>query len=269
MSDVQNSTIAQLLFAEKVPLNLARLVADMEMVATRISSAAHRLTWDCDDIATFDFPGTRIVIGWAEAFHPGYSACLTLSVGPSPLCATTGQTGIKHDALCSRLVERVSADSNPDAVLWRQVTGIVTSACVDTMLDEMADLPNLLEPALPSAPAPSNRSTALIALKPPVAANDAPDIPRPRDPELARLRAALYAEEDRGRTPSSQLRLSAHAMNATLIVIWAPLGGAVMTYSLLKGEDMHLSARLMVATGVALGLLNSQFGQTVAAMAGI
>ncbi len=267
MSDVQNSTIAQLLFAEKVPLNLARLVADMEMVATRISTVEHRLTWDCDDIAIFDFPGTRIVLGWTESLYQGISACLTLSVGPSPLSGHIGATGFRHHALCSRLVERVSADSNPDAVLWRELAGIVTPEYVDTMLEEMIDLPNLLEPACPAGSAPPtetpNNAIALIA------ANDVPDIPRARNPELARLRAALYAEEDMIVVPSPQIRLSAFAMNATLIVIWAPLGGAVMTYSLLKGEDMHFSARLMVATGVALGLLNTQFGQTVAAMAGV
>ncbi len=269
MSDIQNSTIAQLLFAEKVPLNLARLVADMEMVAARISAVKHRLIWDCDDIAIFDFPGTRIVLGWSETVRPGFSACLTLSVGPSHLPAPGSGHAIGHHALCSRLVERVSLDSNPDAVLWRQVTGIVTSDYVDTLLDEMADLPDLLEPGGSATPSRPDTAMALIAANPAVAANDAPDIPGPRNPELARLRAALYPDEAKVAVASPQIRLSAHAMNATLIVVWAPLGGAVMTYSLLKGEDMNFSARVLVATGVALGLLNTQFGQTVAAMAGI
>jgi hypothetical protein len=268
MSDTQNSTIAQLLFADKVPLNLARLVADMEMIAARISPTKHHLTWDCDDIAIFDFPGTRIVLGWSESIRPGFAACLTLSVGPSHVPPTNGGPDIGHHALSSRLVERVSADCHPDAVLWRQVTGIVTSDYVDTLLDEMADLPNLLEPEYPAAPSPDT-AFALVTASPALAANDAPDIPRPCDPELARLRAALYPAPEYLPVATPQLRLSAYAMNATLIVVWAPLGGAVMTYSLLKGEDMKFSARLMVATGVALGLLNTEFGQTMAAMAGI
>jgi hypothetical protein len=66
-----------------------------------------------------------------------------------------------------------------------------------------------------------------------------------------------------------QIRLASHAMNATLIMVWLPLGAAVMTYGLLKGDDIHLSARLLVATGTIVGLAHSPLGQTVAAMAGV
>ena len=66
---------------------------------------------------------------------------------------------------------------------------------------------------------------------------------------------------------STQMRLAAHCMNATLILVWAPLGAAVMTYTVLKGENMRLSARMMAVTGTLFALAHSPVGQTMAAMA--
>lgn len=110
------------------------------------------------------------------------------------------------------------------------------------------------------------------------AANDVPDLPRQRNAELTRVRAALYAEPETvvaGMAPadgeqvvySTQMRLAAHCMNATLILVWAPLGAAVMTYSVLRGENMRLSARMMAVAGTIFALANSPVGQTVAAVA--
>lgn len=108
-------------------------------------------------------------------------------------------------------------------------------------------------------------------------ANDRPDLPQEKSVELTRLRAALYpasepetavkSVEDGSVVYSTQMRLAAHCMNATLIVVWAPLGAAVMTYSLLKGEDMRLSSRLMAVAGTLFALAHSPVGETVAAMA--
>jgi hypothetical protein len=63
------------------------------------------------------------------------------------------------------------------------------------------------------------------------------------------------------------MRLAAHAMNATLIVVWPPLGAAVMTYSVLRGENMQMSARLMAVAGTFYALAHSPIGQGMVAMA--
>jgi hypothetical protein len=105
-----------------------------------------------------------------------------------------------------------------------------------------------------------------------VAANDQPDLPLPHDAELARLRLALYPPEpvsEEGPQYSTQMRLAAHCLNATLILVWSPLGAAVMTYSILRGEDMRLSARTMAVAGTLFALAHSPLGQTVAVMAGV
>jgi len=113
---------------------------------------------------------------------------------------------------------------------------------------------------------------AAFAARPTVPpANDAPTPLIPHSAELARLRDALYPEAAPQPTPvpqdapiSTQMRLTVHALNATLIVVYMPLGAAVMTYSLLRGENIRLSGRLMALTGTLLAFAHSPFGQSVA-----
>lgn len=92
-----------------------------------------------------------------------------------------------------------------------------------------------------------------------------------RKRELTQVHDALYRQNsmDASAVLSTPMRLAVHALNATLIVVWAPLGAAVMTYSLLKGEDLTLSARLMVLTGLIATAIESPFGQQMAAVAGM
>lgn len=76
--------------------------------------------------------------------------------------------------------------------------------------------------------------------------------------ERARLRSALYPPEEPvalADRPSPQLRLAAHAMDATLIVVAPPVGAALMTYGILRGSDLVRSGRAMAVTCTAVGLL--------------
>lgn len=318
------STIAQLVCSSDAPVNFARLVGDLDAVLSRFSNASRQVTWDCDDVAIFDMPGTRILLGWTEDTGRG-GCCLSVAVGPSPVPALPGSLD-GNDGLCVRLVERVQARLSPHAVLWHQLDGIVTAETIDDLIDalpeldsfasetqpvaeaEMADEPagheadiplvTLLQPAA-EQPRPQTKSGRLPNLRrtnanranagranaakqaaggaegsKATAANDRPQLPRWHDAELGRLRAALYeAGADAGlsdcATPSNQMRLAVHAMNATLIVIYAPLGAAVMTYALLKGEDMKLSSRLMMLTGSFALMAQTTIGQSVVALAGV
>lgn len=77
--------------------------------------------------------------------------------------------------------------------------------------------------------------------------------------ELARLRSALYPPEDieaEAEASSPQLRLAAHAMDATLIVVAPPVGAALMTYGLLRGGDVKRSGRAMAMTCTVVGLMH-------------
>lgn len=273
----QFSTIAELLFLDAPNLNFARLVSDLDTVLARFRDLDRHLTWDYEDIASFDMPGTRITLATSENPRPGVALSLTLSVGPSHLPPRLNATPqrqeqpMRHDALCSRLVERVRARLDADAVMWHECEGVVTA----DVLDRLAYAP----PGLPHRKAPDHPIFATVDEAQVDAlcghgfnvANDRPDLPLPRNPELARLRTALYPakEPEVPHLTSPQMRLAAYSMNATLIVVSLPIGAALMTYSVLRGDNMRLTSRALVATGFASSLMQSQFGQQMVAFAGI
>ena len=354
MTKSQFGTIAQLVYADAQPLNFARVVGDLHSIMERFRGSELRFEWDCEDLAFFDLPDARIVLGWDDQPGKGYSACLTVSVGPPPtIPPQPGADG--HEQMCSRLVERLQGRYPATAILWHQTEAHLTADLIDRLIDTLPPLmqlfpfeepdwvaaamarqspgravalrgaesspeaagnpadaaapasgtfaassaaitavlaaavmsafpatPAVAAPAWASASAPAKVRSAAPAKVSAVApakdsavviANDRPDLPRTRVGELARVRAALYAVDPEAAAvaerPSNQLRLAAHAMNATLIMVWPPLGAAVMTYSLLKGEDMQLSARLMVLTGLFATAIQSSMGQQMVAMAGI
>lgn len=99
-------------------------------------------------------------------------------------------------------------------------------------------------------------------------ANDIPDLPRLQQEDLRRMRLALYPEEapDYAAPPDQGVlarRLAVHAMNTTLIMVSLPVGAALLTYSVLRGEDMRLTGRAIALTGAALVFMQSHFGQQV------
>lgn len=304
MSDASVSTIAQLVFADPQPLNFARVVGDLHTVLSRFRGQNLRIEWDCEDIAIFDLAEARIMLAWNDQPGKGYSACLSVSVGPLPYAPPDTAVQVGHESMCSRLIERLQARFPATAILWHQTDQPITSDLLDRLVDSLPALMELFpfqepdwmaeamaEPAPPQAspeatPQPQARMQPeappplpprapaprrFVRGRKTMVANDMPHLPRMRNIELSRVRAALYdpVEDAPAEGSSAQLRLATYAMNTTLIVVWLPLGAAVMTYGLLKGADINLSARLLVATGTVVGLMQSPFGHTVAAMAGV
>lgn len=260
--DIQFSTIAELLFLQSPNLNFARLVADLDAVLARFHDKDRQLTWDCEDLATFDMPGTRIVLATADAPRPGVAASLTLSVGPSHLPARPRHSGrrppaVRHEALCSRLVERVQARLNPDAVFWHEWALPVTAEVIDSLACAKPKSCQRADPQHPMFTDLNAQNVDAIYARGFQPSNDNPDIPSPHDPELSRLRAALYPHEAEAppHLVSPQMRLAAHTMNATLIMVALPVGAAMLTYSVLRGENMRLTSAALVATGFAATVL--------------
>lgn len=292
MSDLGLSTIAQLLFLTERSINFARIVAELETVLARLQPRNVHLAWDCDDFVCFDIPGTRIQLSWSEVERRGYRGCLSIAVGPGER-ASRGY----HEDMCSRLVDRIQSRFDPVAVLWCQAEGAIGSEVIDDLLFALPHLgsplpdiesllptltlhearlaaghaapkPTLPHPAAqPAAPKQTQSRPRRLRPVPPHAANDHPHLPPLCNRELDTVRQALYPAEEPSHPYSTQMRLAVHCLNATLILVWTPMGAALMTYSLLKGEDMRLSSRVMVVTGTFLVLAQTPVGMTVAAMA--
>ncbi len=339
-------TIAQLVYADKQPLNFARLVGELHSILAQLHGPELLFEWEYEDIAFFDLPVTRIALGWDDKPGKGYSACMTVAVGPLPNILPPLSGNDVHEEMCSRMVERLHGRFPALSILWHQSEAQLNCELFDRLVEELPPLMQLFpfqepdwvadamarqspgravalrgaeaisepEPAAKktasfSQPAPKSvaenvvnpsvkqdeKGAELITLKfsgksatararaqarakaqanslaSPTIANDRPMLLHPRDRELAQVRDALYQAdpEDTPAPLSTQLRFTAHALNATLILVWAPLGAAVMTYALLKGEDMKLSARLMVLTGLFATALEGQIGQQVMAISGV
>ena len=161
---------------------------------------------------------------------------------------------MRHEALCSKLVERVQARLNPDAVFWHQWAHPVTAEVIDSLAYARPVSSQRADPDHPIFAHLNEHNVDAVFARGFRPGNDRPDIPAPRDPELARLRDALYPPEDDAPPPhlvSPQMRLAAHAMNATLIMVALPVGTAMLTYSVLRGENMRLTSAALVATGMA------------------
>ena len=288
MSQPGLSTIAQLLYLNEHSIDFARTVAELQGALSRLQSHDVQIAWDCDDFVCFDIPGTRIQLAWSEVDMRGYKACLSVSVGPGD----TAARGF-HEDMCSRLVDRIKSRFDPVAVLWCQTEGPIGSDVIDDLLTTLPHLNRVLpdidtvvvalsrqeaqlsaQVARPSQPRPEPRSVAHLVPRPlrqtpprPVAANDHPDPFARHGRDLDTIRRALYPRNNGRPAHSVQMRLAVHCLNATLILVWTPLGAAMLAHSILRGENMQLSARVMAITGTFLALAQSRVGESMAAMA--
>jgi hypothetical protein len=71
-------------------------------------------------------------------------------------------------------------------------------------------------------------------------------------PATRRPRAFRIGGDTRQSTP---VKLAQWALNATVCVLYLPVGAAVMTHQLLRGGSLNLSARWMAVTGTVCALL--------------
>jgi hypothetical protein len=275
--EVQFSTIAELLFHDIPDLDFARLVSDLDTVLARFRDIERRLNWDYDDIATFDMPGTRIVLAISESPRNGAAMGLMLSVGPSHMIPqqnavmTRSDQPVRHEALCARLVERVKARMNPDEVLWHTCAGLVGAEELDALANSPVAGSHRKDPEHPIFHSVEDADVDQIYTHGFQPANVQPDIPRPHDAELARLRLALYPPSVPAAPylVSPQLRLAAYSMNATLMMVSLPIGAALMTYSVLRGDDMRMTSKAMVAVGVLSTLMKIPMAEQAIVLAGL
>jgi hypothetical protein len=256
------STIAELVFVDTPVLNFARLVSDLDAVLVRFHPQERTMLWDCDDIAIFDVPGTRIALAYTERPRQGVAASLVIAVGPSSKPAvrrvglSSAPVAARHDVICARLVDRLQSRLSPESTYWHESN--------DQLTCDLFDALSSVKPKPSQKVHPKRPSTAMAK-----ASNPKQD--RTKDHDLQRLRSALYPPPEQlpPRLNSNQMRLAAHTMNATLIMVSLPIGAALTTYAVLRGENMRMTTAAMVFTGLAGTMLQSEIGQQIMAIASI
>lgn len=284
----QETTIAQFLFDHDPALDLPQLVNELDMALQKSGSGTRRITWDCDDLALIDVDEARFALSYADSGPDMSRRSLMISVGPTP-GADGSFDGERHSALCHSIAERLRERFAPEQTLWHNVKGPVTADLIDDLFDrlpefeatpkrpidlrsdparairafpeaEAAEPVSFAEKAQAVKAAKAERARLLEAQKKAKPAKDAeaantiPPILRPPRTELGRVRAALYPDAETEKPQETRMRLAAHTMDTTLMLVFLPAGAAMLTYSVLKGGNVNASARMMAITCTVLGL---------------
>lgn len=302
-------TVAQLVYEPAERPHFAQCIGELHCILAEDSSRDVAFEWAREDMAYFDLASTRLALGWhddslivsagplADAADDGDEGYITLCsqiveqlhqsqpaaailwhrVERPMTCALFDQ--MRHDLPA---IPRMNAEPRtehdealPTLVLTDRVdAGTGAASTIHPLPLRGKPAQNAARQRVARARARMKALTSpQIQVSPPlsVIANDLPDLPPVSEQQHARIRAALTTidAEPASKRLSTPLRLSVHAMNATLIFVWAPLGAAAMTYALVEGENVKLSARLTVLAGLFAASFNSSLGQHMAAMAGV
>ncbi len=289
-----DSTIAQFVFDRDPALNLPVLVRELDDSLARSGAGDRRITWDCEDLVFVDLHGVRFTLSYTGETALGLPSSLMISVGPGPdirpesLNDKTDRR--RYEDLCHLIADRLRARFAPRETLWHQVAGPVTADLVDDLFDRLPDfsdsgpklplarrsLPaeairafpeaedgmpvSFVEKAMAIKAAKAERARAAMtrfstaAIAPAAPANSQPDLPRRSPGDLDQIRSALYPEEPETQGQNVRMRLAATTLDVTLMVVYLPMGAAMLTCSLLRGGDVHASGRVMALTCTLLAL---------------
>lgn len=138
MAELQSSRVAELLFTELPQCDFARTISEIGALLARICGDQCKINWDYDDVASFDMPGTRILISYSDSPYQEFIARLVVSVGPSGVSPVAGQSVMVHTALCAKMVARLHQRCAPDEVRWRNIVGVVTAEEIDKLVETPA-----------------------------------------------------------------------------------------------------------------------------------
>ena len=139
MTHVPDTTIAALLFAHAPNVNFAHVVGDLSRALALCPGASPVLTWDRDDIALFDMPGARIVLGWAEGLGGAHDAACLVSAGPGALpVAERDALGGRHEEVCGMIAGRLETLHAPALTIWHRIPGMMTPEVLDDITEHLA-----------------------------------------------------------------------------------------------------------------------------------
>lgn len=281
-----DSTIAQFVFDRDPALNLGLLVKELDAALERSGAGRRSITWDCEDVAFLDLDAVRFTLSYTGEAAIGLPASLMISVGPGPNSRHDAADRRRYEGLCHLIADRLRARFAPRETLWHQVAGPVTTDLVDDLFDRLPDLSNgppktltrrsapaeairafpeteegmpvsFVEKAMAIKAAKAERARAAMqhGSRGQTGAAPANDLPgsNPNSPELTRVRAALYPAPE-APPQNVRMRLAASTLDVTLMAVYLPMGAAMLTCSLLRGGDVHASARVMALTCTMIGI---------------
>ena len=264
------TTVGQLLYPARPSLNFGRLVAELDAALAGAGAGERKTTLERDGLAVIDAGASRIAVAMAENLDTTGATAITVTVGFGPEDEGDARLARRQAVLARLIADRLAARSAPSETIWSESHEIATPEFLERSVEDLA--------ARRRAPRDGGRSRRL----PPRHFIGSEDIPR----LVAKVDATLDARRtdwdgvadlslasdlppvdltglDQSApkaTPSARLRLAAHLIDATLMVLLLPVGAAMMVYSLSRGANLTTSARAMAFTGVGTSLVQVMGG---------
>ena len=177
--------------------------------------------------------------------------------------------------MVDQIIDRIEAPSDASKII--EINGTrhpVVADCLRPDLEQCAASPAQTAENSDNVVRIANRPKASATNVALMAANDVAEAstngrPIAFGPDLDRLhsvRAALYEDEvpktsSQVETISPVIRVTATALDTTLVIVCLPVGAAMLTYHILRGGELRRSSQVMTLTGLYLAS-----SQAVAAM---
>ncbi len=238
------TTVAHLIYERRpAGLTLGALAPDLRALHPGMPPLIHENRRLNGSRALIDHPIGRIVLDLSEIAGPGGrpATCLTIALGHRPGVRADPPDDADHDGSCRQLAARIAVRHPPMATHRHHAPDALRPDLIERLLSRLPPL---------AGPTPTEVELTLARILDPgpapaplILANDPGPLADPQLAEAARIRTALFQQD--AERPSTALRLAAHTINATMIVIAMPVGMAAMTYTMLRGENLTASARMM------------------------
>lgn len=266
MFDLPRSSIAEISVPANPGMNFAHVIGEVERMLARRLCPDYRLTLNRSDLAILDFATTRIVISHSDHPEGGHLAdggiCILLCVGDPPDPATDGLRWVPHDFLCAKIAQRICERYSATIVSLRPVFDTIHEDMVDEIF---SGLPQREEERRTDRPGNIRTPYWENPRKSGFGASGSGSSRQGRD--LLRLHAvhdAFVKNSDpspdgdvAAQATSIPLRLSATAMDITMLVTCLPLGAAMLAHHILHGGEMRRTAQMMTCAGLFLAVAES------------
>ncbi|EYD77071.1 hypothetical protein Rumeso_01330 [Rubellimicrobium mesophilum DSM 19309] len=263
------TTVGQLLYPTRPSLDFERLVAELDSALAGAGAGERRTTLERDGLAVIDAGASRISVAMAENLDTAGAAAITVTVGFGPGDQGDARLARRQAVLARLIADRLAARSTPAETIWTESHEIATPEFLERSIEALAARREAEREHRP----PPRHFVDLDDLPRLVAKVDATlDARRAGWVESVGVPAGLDLPEvdlsglDARRTesaPSAALRLAAHLIDATLMVVLLPVGAAMMIYSLSRGANLTTSARAMALTGVGVSVVQALGGMGI------
>lgn len=273
------TTIGQLVFAQRPGLDFGQLLSDLDTALASHDVGARSLNWERDGLAVVDVGAARIILALMEDIDGTGTALATVAVGFGPEPDGDTRLARRHAVLARIIADRIGARSAAVETIWSHSEDIGNPDMVDRMAASLAARRHSLLDG-PAGRAKARKAVPRHFVEP----NDLPRMMAKLESTLEARRhgltdatrshghmeippldisdpvagSVLFQTADDGpAVATAPLRLAAHMIDATLMVVALPVGAAMMTYSLTRGADLNTSARAMAVCGIGIGIMQT------------